>query len=204
MEIKDYITIFDNALPVEAVSNFIKYINAQDKKFTPARINNDGYKSKDGEGVDFDIRRTWNLSLNPGSLSLTNVHWHNVLFFLFDKCFREYSKIHSDNKKTRARYNENFFEQITDIGVLKYFEGGFFKWHTDHCYNFPRTLSAIYLLNDDYEGGELLFRTSNGSDEFQIPMGCNKVIIWPSNFLFQHTVLPVKKGIRYSVVAWAL
>lgn len=196
MEIKDYITVFDNALPIEIVSNFIKYINTQDKNFTPARINN--YGGKDGKGVDFDVRRTWNLSVSPQSSSLTNVHWHNVLFFLFDKCFTEYSKMHSNDK------NEKFFDQIVDIGILKYFEGGFFKWHVDHCFNFPRTLSAIYLLNDDYEGGELLFRTPNGSDEFAIPMGPNKVIVWPSNFLFQHTVLPVKKGIRYSVVAWAL
>jgi len=196
MEIKDYVTVYENALPVEVVSNFIKYINTQDKNFIPARINNDG--GKDGKGVDFDVRRTWNLSVSPESSSLTNVHWHNVLFFLFDKCFREYSKFHSNNTSDR------FFDQIIDIGILKYFEGGFFKWHVDHCFNFPRTLSAIYLLNDDYEGGELLFKTPNGSDEFQIPMGPNKVIVWPSNFLFQHTVLPVRKGIRYSVVAWAL
>ena len=79
MEIKDYITVFDNALPIEIVSNFIKYINTQDKNFTPARINN--YGGKDGKGVDFDVRRTWNLSVSPQSSSLTNVHWHNVLFF---------------------------------------------------------------------------------------------------------------------------
>ena len=31
----------------------------------------------------------------------------------------------------------------------------------------------------------------------------NRLIIWPSNFLFPHSVLPVTKGLRYSVVAWA-
>ena len=30
------------------------------------------------------------------------------------------------------------------------------------------------------------------------------VVIWPSNFMYPHAVEPVKKGIRYSVVSWAL
>ena len=29
------------------------------------------------------------------------------------------------------------------------------------------------------------------------------LVIWPSNFLFPHGVKPVKKGKRYTVVAWA-
>ena len=32
----------------------------------------------------------------------------------------------------------------------------------------------------------------------------NRMIIWPSTFLYPHTVKPVTKGTRYSVVAWAL
>ena len=32
----------------------------------------------------------------------------------------------------------------------------------------------------------------------------NRMIIWPSNFLYPHSVKPVTEGIRYSVVSWAL
>jgi len=32
----------------------------------------------------------------------------------------------------------------------------------------------------------------------------NRMLIWPSNFMYPHLVKPVTKGIRYSVVSWAL
>ena len=74
----------------------------------------------------------------------------------------------------------------------------------DHCKQYPRTLSGIFLLNNDYEGGELSFRNLDKTGEENIPVEPNRMIVWPSNFLFPHTVKPVKKGTRYSVVAWGL
>ena len=47
--------------------------------------------------------------------------------------------------------------KIIDISALRYDEGCFYKLHTDHHTNIPRTLSMIFLLNNDYEGGELVF-----------------------------------------------
>ena len=32
----------------------------------------------------------------------------------------------------------------------------------------------------------------------------NRLIIWPSSFMYPHCVTPIEKGIRYSIVAWAL
>jgi predicted 2-oxoglutarate/Fe(II)-dependent dioxygenase YbiX len=68
----------------------------------------------------------------------------------------------------------------------------------------PRTMSCILLLNNDYEGGNLCFRNPDGSGEWEVEVKPNRMIIWPSNFLYPHTVKPVTKGKRYSVVAWAL
>jgi predicted 2-oxoglutarate/Fe(II)-dependent dioxygenase YbiX len=59
-------------------------------------------------------------------------------------------------------------------------------------------LSVICLLNDDYEGGELVFF----EDKILTPSQ-GDVIIFPSNFLFPHEVKPITKGIRYSVVSWS-
>ena len=96
------------------------------------------------------------------------------------------------------------WERISDINVLKYEQSGFYTWHTDHFAAIPRTMSCILLLNNDYEGGNLCFRNPDGSGEMEIEVKPNRMIIWPSNFLYPHTVKPVTKGIRYSVVAWAL
>ena len=61
----------------------------------------------------------------------------------------------------------------------------------------------IYLLNNDYEGGELCFKELKTEEESIVEKRANRLIIWPSNFIFPHTVKPVTKGIRYSIVGWA-
>jgi predicted 2-oxoglutarate/Fe(II)-dependent dioxygenase YbiX len=65
-------------------------------------------------------------------------------------------------------------------------------------------MSCILLLNNDYEGGNLCFRNPDKSGEWEVEVKPNRMIIWPSCFMFPHTVKPVTKGTRYSVVAWAL
>jgi len=68
----------------------------------------------------------------------------------------------------------------------------------------PRTLSFIYLINDDYEGGELIFATPDFKNDLTIEKKKNTLIVWPSNFMYPHMVKPVTKGTRFSVVGWAL
>jgi predicted 2-oxoglutarate/Fe(II)-dependent dioxygenase YbiX len=65
-------------------------------------------------------------------------------------------------------------------------------------------MSCILLLNNDYEGGNLCFRNPDESGEWEVEVKPNRMIIWPSNFLYPHTVKPVTKGTRYSIVAWIL
>jgi predicted 2-oxoglutarate/Fe(II)-dependent dioxygenase YbiX len=95
-------------------------------------------------------------------------------------------------------------EEINDISILKYEDKGFYTWHTDHFAAAPRTLSCILLLNNDYEGGNLCFRNPDGSEEWEVEVKANRMIIWPSCFMYPHTVKRVTEGTRYSIVAWAL
>lgn len=60
-----------------------------------------------------------------------------------------------------------------------------------------RKISMTCLLNDDFEGGEFYFRIAT---EFTVPMKKGDLIFFPS--YFPHTVTPVTKGTRYSLVAW--
>ena len=88
--------------------------------------------------------------------------------------------------------------------ILKYTPGGHYKKHTDHSGVTPRTFSLIYFLNDDFDGGEFMFIDPITGLEMQMDKLKNRMLIWPSNFMYPHLVKPVTKGIRYSVVSWAL
>lgn len=82
--------------------------------------------------------------------------------------------------------------------LLKYTPGGEYTMHIDASIRMHRTLTAILLLNDNFTGGELAFPISG----LEVKLKPGEIIIFPSNFVFIHTVYPVKSGIRYAVVTW--
>ena len=178
---KNYIKIYDNVLNLKTLSNFLRFINTVD--FQDARV---------GDGVvNKKIRNTTDYSLNQFNNSFTNVHWHNYLYFIFNNYFKEYAK----------DYKHLEWKGLETIAVLKYDINGFYKEHVDHFSSQPITLSGIFLLNNDYEGGELCFGLE---DKLEVEIKPNRFIVWPSNFLFPHQVKPVCKGTRYSIVTWAI
>jgi Rps23 Pro-64 3,4-dihydroxylase Tpa1-like proline 4-hydroxylase len=189
MEIKNFIKIYDEVLPWNTLSNLIRFANISN--FNEAKIGG-GEENK----TDFNIRRTYNFCLSNTNNSLSAVHWFNLLGHYFDKNLKKY--------KFDANILDYGYKEIFDIEILKYENTGFYTWHVDHFATIPRTMSCILLLNNDYEGGNLCFRNPDGSGEWEVEVKPNRMIIWPSNFLYPHTVKSVTKGKRYSVVAWAL
>lgn len=88
----------------------------------------------------------------------------------------------------------------------RYLEDRLMAEHCDHIYSLfdgevkgVPILTAIGLLNDDFEGGNFVMFQD---DIIELRQG--DVLIFPSNFLFPHKVEPVTKGIRYSLVSWAV
>lgn len=86
-------------------------------------------------------------------------------------------------------------------------EQGRYDWHVD-CFmnqinekdgNLHRKLSMSLLLNDDFEGGELQVNTGDAKS-VDVPKG--RAVFFASHTL--HRVTPVTKGIRKSLVLWAL
>jgi len=189
MEIKNFIKIYDEVLPWNCLSNLIRFANTSN--FKEAKIG-----GGDKDTINFNVRKTYTLPLSNLHDSISNVHWFNLLLFFFKENLMRYTK---DNNISDIMYKE-----INAIEILKYENTGFYNWHTDHFADIPRTMSCILLLNNDYEGGNLCFRNPDKSGEWEIEVKPNRMIIWPSNFLYPHTVKPVTKGKRYSVVAWAL
>jgi Rps23 Pro-64 3,4-dihydroxylase Tpa1-like proline 4-hydroxylase len=187
MELKNFVQIYDEVLPWNVLGNLIRYANRSEFE-----------KSLVGEEMvtNFNIRRTYACTLTNLNNSMSQAHWYNLLQFYFDQKLKQY--------QVDSKVIDYHYRSIFDIEILKYEQNGFYTWHVDHFADIPRTMSCILLLNNDYEGGNLCFRNPDGSGEWQVDVKPNRMIIWPSSFLHPHTVKPVTKGTRYSVVAWAL
>ena len=101
------------------------------------------------------------------------------------------------------------------IQLARYTVGGKFKRHQDISVKqwsnmaFPyscRKISATLQLSDDkdYEGGDFLFfskKTEEGSEALSAPRGKGDMFMFPS--YCEHSVEPVTKGERFSLVIWA-
>ena len=61
-----------------------------------------------------------------------------------------------------------------------------------------RLISGVAFLNKEYEGGKLSF--FDGVYTPNVDQG--SIVLFPSNFLFPHSVSRVVSGIRYTIVTW--
>jgi len=95
----------------------------------------------------------------------------------------------------------NWEGQTDDIQYTEYYatEKGHYDWHVDvgNGTMSMRKMSAVLLLNDDYEGGDLQIKSVGENLE----KGKGNLFIFPS--YLTHRVTTVTKGIRKSLVIWA-
>ena len=82
--------------------------------------------------------------------------------------------------------------------ILKYGKDHFFKNHIDDSQTYHRKMSTVYYLNDNYKGGEIVFPRFN----LEYKPNANEMLIFPSSFVYNHSVNKVKNGTRYAVVSW--
>ena len=93
----------------------------------------------------------------------------------------------------------------TEVRFNRYEETKKMAEHCDHIHTIfdgqrrgIPTMTALGLLNDDFEGGEFVM-----FQDTIIPFNVGEIIIFPSCFLFPHRIDPVTKGTRFSFVSWA-
>jgi Rps23 Pro-64 3,4-dihydroxylase Tpa1-like proline 4-hydroxylase len=84
--------------------------------------------------------------------------------------------------------------------IVKYTEGQFFAEHTDATPEYPRRMSAIVYLNDNYEGGTITFTNINKSFKPEE----NTIMIFPSSKEFSHSADPVISGTKYAIIGFWL
>jgi|TARA_R100001086_G_scaffold249860_1_gene191368 predicted 2-oxoglutarate/Fe(II)-dependent dioxygenase YbiX len=192
MEIKNglhsYIKISDNFICEDQLKILTK-VCKNHEKFKDGIIVNDKQLS-----LDKDVRNVqiWEME-NLKTKDYTQLYWTNFFACYFKKALKDYIEF----------LNLHIGIELVDIQILKYTKGGHYKFHVDSATSIPRTISCIFFINDDYEGGDLLFRFPNEKQVLKVEKIKNRMIIWPSNFLYPHSVSPITKGERYSVVCWS-
>lgn len=97
---------------------------------------------------------------------------------------------------------ENNIKDLKNEGyhIVRYTEGQFFAEHTDATPEYPRRVSAIVYLNDNYEGGTITFTNIEKSFKPET----NTIMIFPSSEHFSHSADPVISGIKYAIIGFWL
>ena len=190
-QLENYVVVIDSK-EIDIVSEtFIKVCKKYSNKFQTSAIV--GSNNPDGQVINKKTRDAdiWPLGNNYDDV--LDVHWTQYFCSQLKKCFQYYA---------HQKVKDYMDLKIQDVQILRYPVNGHYAVHYDHHNLFPRTLSFIIFLNDDYEGGDLQFLFPDERNIFNVKKNKGRIVIFPSNFLFRHRIMPVTKGERYSLVAW--
>lgn len=145
-----------------------------------------GYREKMPEYrdcVDFKINKNPASNLPPHEVEMNNL-WQDVhdaqAVALKDYC----NKYNIEMKYWEA------------MNFIKYGPGQHFSYHADHGLSYIATVSMVAYPNDDYIEGGLRFDKL----DLEIKPKAGDLYIFPSTYLFSHAALPVKEGLKYSIV----
>jgi hypothetical protein len=179
----DYIIVLNNVLPDDLCDDILEEYNTSDI-WHMASV---GYQS-----MDLSIRNVNTIGISQENVINQNYEIRKVLDDKIFKC----------TNFAINKYNEYFphCSIIEDSGyeLLKYETGQFYKEHTDSYNIHPRAVSCSFALNDNFEGGEFAFFDR----ELKYKLKKGSAILFPSNFMYPHEIMPVTKGTRYSIITW--
>lgn len=82
--------------------------------------------------------------------------------------------------------------------LLRYEPGSKFHDHFDDAPNYHRIVSVTVMLNDDFDGGEMVF----DKHDILIQPKPGTVVIFPSTYAFFHRINPLIRGNRQAAVRW--
>lgn len=182
-KLEDFLQVFDNVLSPENCNLILnEYKNSSEWLDT---YTGDGKVSK-------HTRNCMEISISQDFIINQNLDVRKNLDNLVFESVRNIISNYNDIVPT--------FRIDIDTGyqLLRYNEGEFYIQHTDSFKEQQRSLSCSIQLNEDYDGGEfalfdreIMIRTKPGS-----------AVVFPSNFMYPHEIMPVSKGTRYSIITW--
>jgi hypothetical protein len=182
-KLEDFIKVFDNILSEDLCDKILlEYTNS-----------NEWYSTLVGSGlVNKNIR---NCSvINMSNPDMINKNYESRKFIDMN--------IHTSLLEGLNKYNLLFPNLSTEIDtgydLLRYNTGEFYSTHTDSFKQQQRSISCSVSLNDDFVGGEFAFFDR----EIMIRLPKGSVVMFPSNFMYPHEIMPVIEGTRYSIITW--
>ena len=186
-KLKDLIHVERGAIPPDLCDYIIKDIETREWEKHSWYNDNMEVKSEDMKELDVqNITSDLQSSLSP----------------VMNHVASSYVEKYSCKQSYRT---QNIMTTYTPIRFNRYSNGQTMRHHHDHIHSLfdgvdkgIPVLSFILNFNDNYEGADLYFW-----NDYKIPLGKGDVVIFPSLFLFPHGVTEIKKGIRYSGVAWS-
>lgn len=198
-EIKPIIWYY-NFLSTEEIEKIIKYSN--NLEFTAGSIQDNNLKDKKPFTLDYHIK-----DVNSGNVPRIRkslIKWIE----LNDKTNWLYKKIILKIHETNQQNFDYILKYIENLQFTEYNENqkGFYSKHVDGSdsslldYVDKRKLSFTIQLTDpeEYDGGDLIFYI-NG-EKTKAPKEKGTIIFFQSDIL--HEVIPVKRGVRHSLVSW--
>lgn len=182
-QLEDYIMVVENAVNSALCDAIIKEFSNTDEWQQTVIA---------GEEVNLNIRSAKTIVMSfPHVMDKNPEVRYKLDKYLFDSAGYAISKY-------REKFKACNIQEDSGYELLRYQEGQFYSQHTDSFKAKPRAVSCSFALNDDYQGGEWGF--FDREKIIKAPKG--SAIMFPSNFMYPHEIMPVTKGVRYSIVTW--
>jgi predicted 2-oxoglutarate/Fe(II)-dependent dioxygenase YbiX len=181
--LKKFIVVAENVIPNKLCDDIIKeYKKSPEWQFAAVG----------GNVVNTSIRNTQAISISQPSVVEVNAKVRAKLD----------ARMFDGASFAIKSYNQQFplvrIEEDSGYDLLRYETGQFYVEHVDSFKQQPRAVSCSFALNDDFEGGEFAFF----GRKFKYNLKKGSAIMFPSNFMYPHEVMPVTKGTRYSIITW--
>ncbi|MGB1108871.1 MAG: 2OG-Fe(II) oxygenase family protein [Gammaproteobacteria bacterium] len=177
MALKDYVVLVSDALPADFMQELINAAE-EDGNWTAGTIRR--------SDLDPEVRACDVMTMSDGMGASLQRHRTALLRFI-----RQCGQLYVD------RFPWFNGEGLENPQLIRYGVDQFYREHVDHGH-LSRKLSVSITLNDGYQGGE--FSLFQGRLKLSTKPG--DVLMFPSNFLFPHSVEPIYEGTRYAVVTW--
>ena len=184
--VNDYIMV-QNLMPVELCKSLIRENSLPEKKWSKhswSSYDQDASPQKDELDIIYATREQFKMI-------------EKYLLGAIEKYQQKYSQ-------EGGQAGTSWIGHISAVRFNRYKVGTYMKTHYDHIhtvfdgkYKGIPILSFIGLLNDNYQGGELLCRKK------EIKLTRGDLVLFPSNFMYPHRIKEITKGIRHSFVGWA-
>lgn len=156
-----------------------------------------GVKTGDQDaGKNKELRDTFVVPVSYSDTEITEfTSFHSAFSGTLSNLLLKYVSPLEHDYKIDYGFSTTWHDQYS---ILKYGVGQKFVNHIDDHKDYHRRMSTIYYINDSYEGGQIVF------PRFGITYkpAANELLIFPSTYVYNHSVLPVTDGTRYAIVSW--